>query len=83
MRWTFGGMASASRLQSLVFGDLLSATLEDPYPYEQRWRTIGRAAPRVVMAVHTWPDFDTGSGRITSARKTMRHERKVYEKGLD
>ena len=83
MRWTFGGTVSASRLQSLVFGDPLSATREVLYPYEQRWGTIGRAEPRVVMAVHTWPDFDTGNGRIISVRKTTRHERKAYEEGHD
>ena len=83
MKRTFGDTASASRLQALVFDAPLSATREDPYPYEQWWRTVGGAEPQVVTAVHTWPDFDTGMGRIISARKATRHERKAYEEGLD
>ncbi len=67
----------------LVFDDPLSATREDPYPYEQRWRTIGMVGTQVVMVVHTWPDFDTGIRRIISARKATRHERKAYEEGHD
>ena len=63
----------------------MSATQEDPYPYEQRWRTIGMVGTQVVMVVHTWPGFDTETGeeigRIISARKATRHERGAYEEG--
>lgn len=68
----------------LVFEDPLALTLEDPYPDEERWRTIGRVV-NIVMVVHTRPDFDplTGEevGRIISARKATSHERRAYEKG--
>ena len=68
-----------------VFDDTMSATQEDPYPYEQRWRTIGMVGTQVVMVVHTWPDFDTETGeeigRIISARKATRREREAYEEG--
>ena len=60
------------------FDDPLSATREDPYQYEQRWRTIGMVGTQVVMVVHTWPNLDTETGdevgRIISARKATRRE---------
>jgi uncharacterized DUF497 family protein len=37
-----------------------------------------------VFVVHTWPEEDESGepvGRIISARKATRHERKVYEEG--
>ena len=68
-----------------MFDDPMSATREDPYPYEQRWRTIGMVGTQAVMAAHTWPDLDTEMGeeigRIISARKATRGEREVYEEG--
>ena len=68
-----------------MFDDPMSATREDPYPYEQRWRTIGIVGTQVVMVVHTWPDLDTETGEeighIISARKATRGEREVYEEG--
>ena len=68
-----------------MFDDPLSATREDPYQCEQRWRTIGMVGTQVVMVAHTWPYFDTENGeeigRIISARKATRHEREAYEEG--
>ena len=68
-----------------MFDDPLSATREDPYPYEQRWRTIGMVGTEVVMVAHTWPNVDTETdeeiGRIISARKATRYEREAYEEG--
>ena len=68
-----------------VFEDPMAATQEDPYPLEQRWRTMGMVGTQVVMVVHTWPafDVDTGEefGRIISARKATRREREAYEEG--
>ena len=68
-----------------MFDDALSATREDPYPYEQRWRTIGMVATQVVVVVHTWPDFDTETGeeigRIIAARKATKREMEAYEEG--
>ena len=68
-----------------MFDDPMSATREDPYGYEQRWRTIGMVGTQAVMVVHSWPDLDTETGeeigRIISARKATRHEREAYEEG--
>ena len=70
-----------------MFDDPLSATREDPYPFEQRWRTLGTVGTQVVMVVHTWPEVDTETsekiGRIISARKATRREREAYEEGHD
>ena len=94
MRWTWDQAKNEANLQAhslsfeaatYVFDDPLSATQEDPYPHEQRWRTIGMVGTQVVMVVHTWPDFDTETGdeigRIISARKATRRERETYEEG--
>ena len=94
MRWTWDQAKNEANLRAhglsfvaaaFVFDDPMSATREDPYPYEQRWRTIGMVGTQVVMVVHTWPDFDTKAdeevGRIISARKATRREREAYEEG--
>jgi uncharacterized DUF497 family protein len=63
-----------------VFEDPLHLTAPDPYPDEERWRTIGRpfpAHPLLLLVVHT--DDDGEGGRIVSARKATAHERKAYE----
>ena len=84
MRWTWDQAKNEANLQahSLSFE---AATQEDPYPHEQRWRTIGMVGTQVVTVVHTWPDFDTETGdeigRIISARKATRRERETYEEG--
>ena len=62
-----------------VFLDLLPETHEDPYPYEQRWRTIGVIGSSIVMVIHTLPG--EGPGRIISARRVTRAERRDYEEG--
>ena len=96
MRWTWNQAEDRGNLgahgldfnaAALVFDDPMSATREDPYPHEQRWRTMGMVGNQVVIVVHTWPAFDeeTGEaiGRIISARKATNHERMAYEEGLD
>ena len=69
----------------LVFDDPFAATIEDPYPYEQRWRTMGMVGTAVILVVHTSPRIDpeTGEevGRIITARKLSRQERRSYEEG--
>ena len=71
----------------LVFDDPLAITLPDPFPSEERWRTVGSpsySADVVLFVVHTWPEVDeTGEevGRIISARKATRNERRAYEEG--
>jgi len=70
-----------------VFGDPLAITFPDPWPDEERWRTIGRPSadlPTVLFVVHTWPSDDADPdpvGRIISARKAEPHERRAYEEG--
>ena len=96
MRWAWDQAKSEANLRAhglsftaavFVFDDPMSATREDPHPYEQRWRTIGMVGTQVVMVVHTWPESDTQTGeeigRIISARKATRREREVYEEGHD
>ena len=66
-----------------VFEDTNNLTVEDPYRYEQRWRTIGTAGPTIIMVVHTWEQTGAGGfhGRIISARRANSHERAQYEEG--
>ena len=61
----------------LVFQDSFFTSREDPFPHEQRWRTTGFVGSSVIIVVHTWPD--EGPGRIISARKANRTERRRYE----
>lgn len=69
----------------LVFSDPLAETVEDPYPHEQRWRTVGVVGTVAIMVVHTPSQHDPESGeevgRIISARKLTRRERQHYEEG--
>ncbi|MYE02584.1 MAG: BrnT family toxin [Alphaproteobacteria bacterium] len=65
----------------LVFGDPAAVSFPDPSAEEERWRTVGMVGNAVVMVVHTEPDLRDGveAGRIISARKATRRERKNYE----
>ena len=96
MLWTWDQTKNETNLRAhglsfeaavFVFDDPLSLTRVDPYPHEQRWRTMGIVGLQVVMVVHTWPEFDTETGeeigRIISARKATRRERQAYEEGHD
>ncbi len=67
-----------------VFGDPMAVSVPDPYPGEERWRTIGQpssTSPVVLLVVHTWPMDEDGQGRIISARRAEPHERRAYEEG--
>lgn len=64
-----------------VFDDPFTITEEDTYPYEQRWKTIGIVRQAVLIVIHTWPEGGHEPGRIISARKANRHERRDYEAG--
>ena len=68
-----------------VFTDPLAVTFDDPNRNERCWRTIGTVRGLVLIVVHTWEEVDPRSGhttgRIISARKAERHERKAYEQG--
>lgn len=92
MRWVWNAKKSASNQQkhklsfetaALVFLDPLAVSRRDVYPGEERWQTIGLIDQVLVLVVHTAPEMDsiTGEeiGRIISARKATRYERRVYE----
>ena len=67
---------------SRVFEDPLSMTIEDPYWDELRWRTMGMIGTVIVVVIHTMPEYDESGqllGRIISARKATKHERRIYE----
>ena len=67
----------------LVFEDTKNISVEDPYRYEQRWRTIGSVGPAIIIVIHTWEQTGDGGfhGRIVSARRVNSHERAQYEEG--
>lgn len=69
----------------LVLNDPFVLTWPDPYPNEQRWRTMGMIENMVVIVVHTSPHTDPTSNtevwRMISARRAKLHERKRYEEG--
>ena len=60
--------------------DELALTLDDDYPDEQRFITIGTdALARVLVVVYT---FREGKIRIISAREATPRERRQYAEGL-
>ena len=67
----------------LALDDPLSVTDDDPFPWEQRFRTVGAVGNIVLVVVHTLPepdpDFEVEVGRIISARRATSHERRSYE----
>jgi len=69
----------------LVFDDPLAVSRPDVYPGEERWQTVGAIDRVIVIVVHTWPLYDPESdeevGRIISARKATKNERRAYEEG--
>jgi uncharacterized DUF497 family protein len=67
-------------LAERALGDPFCISIPDPYPNEERWRTLGSPTVNgavVLYVVHTWPENETG--RIISARKAENHERREYE----
>ena len=87
MRWTWDPRKAASNkakhgvsfdLAASVFDDPLHLSQPDPHPDDDRWQTIGRVDQICILVVHTWDD-EQETGRIISARKATRHERRQYE----
>jgi hypothetical protein len=69
-------------LAERALGDPLCISVPDPYPGEERWRTLGSPSVNgivVLYVVHTWPEDEDGAGRIISARKAEFQERREYE----
>ena len=92
MRWTWNPDKSRENLlkhgiefetAQLVFRDPFMTMSEDPFPHEQRWRTLGRVQGNILFVVHTWPEGAERTGRIIAARKATPHERRAYEEGWD
>lgn len=93
MRWTWDPKKNRGNKRDhglsfetaiLVFDDPMAASKLDRMADEERWLTIGCIGNVVVLVVHTWPEPDAAGeevGRIISARKATRHERKAYEEG--
>jgi uncharacterized DUF497 family protein len=94
MRWIWNpDKAAANRSKHglsfetalLVFDDPFHASKTDPHPDGDRWQTIGRVGPVLLLVIHTWPESgfeeDEAVARIISARKATARERKVYEEG--
>ena len=90
LRWTWDVEKAKKNLEKhkvsfelaeRALGDPLCISVPDPFPDEERWRTLGSPSLDgivVFYVVHTWPDAD-GVGRIISARRAESHERRNYE----
>lgn len=94
MRWTWNDDKNKTNklkhglgfeTAKLVFNDPLAASRRDPFPDEERWQTVGLAGYVIIFVVHTSPEYDPENGetigRIISARKATKHERRAYEEG--
>lgn len=91
MRWTWDVEKAKTNLEKhkvsfelaeRALGDPFAITVPDPYPDEERWRTLGAPSADgivVLYVVHTWPEGEDGVGRIISARKAESFERRDYE----
>jgi uncharacterized DUF497 family protein len=89
LQWTWDAHKADANLKKhgvgfelalLVFDDPLQLTQLDPWPGEERWRTIGAPfpdRPLLLFVVHT--DENGEGGRLISARKATLHERRAYE----
>jgi uncharacterized DUF497 family protein len=69
----------------LVFDDPHASSRLDSCELEERWQTVGKIGNATVIIVHTPLELDPATGevvgRIISARKATRHERKACEEG--
>ena len=91
MRWTWHPEKAKANLEKhkvsfelaeRALGDPLCISVPDPYPNEDRWRTLGSPCADgsvVLYVVHTWPEDESEAGRIISARKAENHEKRDYE----
>ena len=60
-----------------VFSDDRALTIQDSFPFEQRFVLVGEdAIGRVLVVVFTWQD---GRIRLISARKATGRERQQYK----
>ena len=89
MLWTWDPNKDAENLQKhrisfetaqQVFNDPSFITRQDHYPFEERYQTIGSIGNSVIIVVCTWPQRGE-PGRIITARRATRAERRIYEEG--
>lgn len=87
MRWTWDAEKNAANKRKhglsfetavLVFDDPLAVSRPDVYPFEERFHTIGIIGNETILVVHTSVTVKH-VGRIISARKATKHERRIYE----
>ena len=90
MRWTWDDRKFRENLlkhgldfvtAQFVFDDPLSVSRPDWFSGEERWQTIGVTGDVCVLVIHTLSAEDEETGRIISARRATRNERKDYEEG--
>jgi uncharacterized DUF497 family protein len=91
LRWTWDPRKARTNLAKhkvsfelaeRALGDPLCISVPDPYPNEERWRTLGSPTVNgiiVLYVVHTWSEDESGAGIIISARRAETHERRDYE----
>jgi uncharacterized DUF497 family protein len=64
----------------VVFSDVSALTIDDPFPDEERYVTIGMDAfGRLLVVAYTWRGDDTI--RLISARRATRSEQDQYSRG--
>jgi len=87
MEWIWDERKAATNLDNhdvffeiavLVFEDPWQLSEPDPHTDDDRWRTIGMVKATTLFVVHTVTEAD-GTGRIISARKATKTERRKYE----
>ena len=69
-------------LAAMVFFDALLRVERDEFQGEQRWQCYGMIGELHVIVIHTARIEEVeagGTGRIISARRMTRHERRWYE----
>jgi uncharacterized protein len=93
VRWTWGLRKAKQNLAKhkvsfelaeLALDDPFRLSVRDPFPHEERWRTVGSPSTEgivVLYVVHTLPEGENEEGRIISARRATREERSKYEEG--
>ena len=81
MRWTWDpDKAAANRLKhglsfetaGLVFDDPLHASRPDPHPDGDRWHTIGRVGPVLLLVLHTWPEESEEGEQVAASSARAR-----------
>jgi uncharacterized DUF497 family protein len=65
---------------AFVFDDPRFLSKSDWHPDGNRYQTVGRVGPALLLVVHTLTDEEDPGGQIISARKATRRERNAYEK---